>query len=159
MQGKLYQLRPYLKLTLKTLPSFISAKEAMAAGEMGCHSATILRGVLDKLVSLEYDGSAQPGEGAPKPANFYSGDAAPLPARLRRLLEETADADPGTLAAKDSALADTATDYLAGGGEALTAAIAADPVAGPWLRDALEVFTAAEERSKAKVEAALVALK
>lgn len=33
----------------------------MAAGEHGCHSATISPEVLNELAKLEYDGTKQPG--------------------------------------------------------------------------------------------------
>ncbi|KAJ6443393.1 transaldolase [Purpureocillium lavendulum] len=133
--------------------SFISAKEAMAAGELGCHSATISHTVLNELARLPYDGTKQPGEGVPKPVHVYR-DAGPTPERLRKL----ANIDPLAAAAWDGKLASTDVDYLADGGAALTKAIEADPISKERLAVALELFTGGENRSKAKVEKALAAL-
>jgi transaldolase len=133
--------------------SFISAEEAMAAGEMGCHSATISHTVLNDLASRPYDAAAQPAEGVPKPAHPYR-NARALPARFEPLLA----IDP--LSAGNKALADAAlrVDYLADGGAALDKAIAADKEAANRLKIALELFTGGENRSKEKVEKALAAL-
>ncbi|EOO02401.1 putative transaldolase protein [Phaeoacremonium minimum UCRPA7] len=133
--------------------SFITAKEAMAAGELGCHSATISHTVLNELAKLQYDGSKQPGEGVPKPVHVYK-HAGPTPARLQKL----AKIDPLAAADWDGKLASTDIDYLANGGEELAKAIAKDPIATTRLKDALELFTGGEERSKAKVEAVLKTL-
>ncbi|GJN76175.1 hypothetical protein PLIIFM63780_010214 [Purpureocillium lilacinum] len=133
--------------------SFISAKEAMAAGELGCHSATISHTVLNELAKLKYDGSKQPGEGVPKPVHVYR-DAGPTPERLRKL----AQIDPLAAAAWDGKLASTDIDYLANGGAELTKAIEADPISKERLAIALELFTGGENRSKDKVEKALAAL-
>ncbi|KAF7560694.1 hypothetical protein G7046_g3459 [Stylonectria norvegica] len=133
--------------------SFISAKEAMAAGELGCHSATISHTVLNQLAALVYDGSKQPGEGVPKPSNYYK-SALPTPERLRKL----ATVDPLAAANWDGKLASTDIDYLANEGAELQKAIAADPITQNRLDIALELFTGGEERSKQKVEVALKAL-
>jgi transaldolase len=130
--------------------SFITAKEAMAAGELGCHSATISHTVLNKLAELKYDGTKQPGEGNPKPQHVYK-NPAPVPERFRKL----AKVDPLAAADWDGKLASTDTDYLANGGAELAKAIEADPITKSRLRDALELFTGGENRSKAKVEAAM----
>ncbi|KAL0936993.1 transaldolase b [Colletotrichum truncatum] len=130
--------------------SFISAKEAMAAGEMGCHSATISHTVLDQLAKLEYDGTKQPGEGTPKPVNVYK-EAKPVPERLKKLV----NIDPLAAAEWDGKLASTDIDYLANGGAELQKAIQADPVSTTRLADALKLFIGGEERSKAKVEEVL----
>lgn len=122
----------------------------MAAGEMGCHSATISHTVLDQLAKLTYDGSKQHGEGVPKPSHVYK-FATPTPERLKKL----AGTDPLAAADWDGKLASTDIDYLANGGEALQKAIAADPIATTRLKDALELFTGGENRSKSKVEEAL----
>ncbi|TDZ15292.1 Transaldolase [Colletotrichum orbiculare MAFF 240422] len=130
--------------------SFISAKEAMAAGEMGCHSATISHTVLDQLAKLEYDGAKQPGEGVPKPAHVYK-NAGPVPERLKKLVS----IDPLAAAGWDGELASTDVDYLANGGAELERAIAADAVTKTRLGDALKLFIGGEERSKAKIEEVL----
>lgn len=130
--------------------SFISAKEAMAAGEMGCHSATISHTVLDQLAKLEYDGTKQPGEGTPKPVHVYK-NAGPIPERLKKLIS----VDPLAAAGWDGKLASTDIDYLANGGSELQRAIEADPVSTTRLADALKLFIGGEERSKAKVEEVL----
>ncbi|KAF6839843.1 transaldolase b [Colletotrichum musicola] len=130
--------------------SFISAKEAMAAGEMGCHSATISHTVLDQLAKLEYDGTKQPSEGVPKPAHVYR-NAGPTPDRLKKLL----NIDPLAAAEWDGKLASTDVDYLANGGAELQKAIDADPITKTRLADALKLFIGGEESSKAKVEEVL----
>lgn len=130
--------------------SFISPQEAMAAGEMGCHSATISHTVLDQLASLPYDASKQPGQGVPKPAHVYR-DAGPVPERLKGLLTT----DPLAPPTWDGTPASTDVDYLADGGRELQKAIEADPETTKRLDEALRLFTGGEERSKAKVEAML----
>lgn len=130
--------------------SFISPKEAMAAGELGCHSATISHTVLNQLAELKYDGTKQPGEGVPKPQHVYKNPIA-TPERLKKL----AGIDPLASAEWDGKLASTDIDYLANGGEELRKAIAADPIATNRLKIALELFTGGENRSKEKIEKAL----
>ncbi|KAK1460749.1 transaldolase [Colletotrichum melonis] len=130
--------------------SFISAKEAMAAGEMGCHSATISHTVLDQLAKLPYDGSKQPGEGVPKPVHVYK-DIGPTPERLKKL----ATIDPLAAAEWDGNLARTDVDYLADGGAALQRAIEADPVTTTRLSDALKLFIGGEKSSQGKIEEVL----
>ncbi|KAG8164102.1 hypothetical protein KVR01_006020 [Diaporthe batatas] len=131
--------------------SFLTAKEAMAAGELGCHSATISHTVLDQLAKLRYDRAEQPGEGStPKPVSYYA-QAGPTPERLRKL----STVDPLAAADWDGKLASTDVDYLANGGKELEEAIRRDPISVTRLKDALEFFVSAEERSKARVEAAL----
>lgn len=122
----------------------------MACGELGCHSATFSPQLLDELARLPYDGTEQPGEGAPKPQHMYKFPTA-TPGRLKKL----ANVDPIVSTGWDANAARTNVDYLADGGKILDEAIAADPIATARLRDALELFVAAEERSKAQVEAAL----
>lgn len=138
------------------LASFISAKEALAAAEFGCHSATVSPKMLDELAKLTYDGTKQPGEGAPKPdpgVEYYQ-HAGPTPARLQKL----AKVDPLAAADWDGQLASTEEDYLANEGIALDKAIASDPIAKTRLESALETFTEAENKSKQKVEEILASL-
>lgn len=123
--------------------SFISAQEAMAAGEHGCHSATISPQVLDELAKLEYDGSKQPGEGQPKRAHQYKGYA--TAARL-------ADVSKNDPLMPGTKMASVDVDYLANNGEELQNAIKADPVTTQRLKDALELFTGGLMESKAKIE-------
>ncbi|KAL1962108.1 hypothetical protein VTN77DRAFT_575 [Rasamsonia byssochlamydoides] len=130
--------------------SFISAKEAMAAGEMGCHSATVSHQVLTELAKLPYDASKQPGEGVAKPVPPLHQNAVPTPERLKKLLE----IDPLATADWDGKLASTEIDYLADNGAELEKAIQADPITSARLKDALELFIAAEEKSRAKIEEA-----
>jgi transaldolase len=118
----------------------------MAAGEHGCHSATISPEVLNELAKLQYDGTKQPGEGKPKPANVYAGYKTP-----ERLLK-VSKIDPLQAAGIDAKLADTKIDYLANNGEELQKAIKADPVTSQRLDDALELFTGGLMESKAKIE-------
>ncbi|EME43671.1 hypothetical protein DOTSEDRAFT_72882 [Dothistroma septosporum NZE10] len=124
--------------------SFITAKEAMAAGEHGCHSATISPQVLDELAGLQYDSSKQPGEGKPKPDHPY------VEYRTPDRLREVSKVDP---LSKGKADAGTEVDYLANNGAELQKAIEADPVTTQRLKDALELFTGGLLESKAKIEA------
>ncbi|KAG9958766.1 aldolase, partial [Aureobasidium melanogenum] len=126
--------------------SFITAKEAMAAGEHGCHSATISPQVLNELSKLTYDGSKQPGEGKPKPAHMYAGYKTP------DRLADASKIDPLAAASIDAKIASTDVDYLANNGEELQKAIKADPVTSQRLDDALKLFTSGLMESKAKVE-------
>jgi len=118
----------------------------MAAGEHGCHSATISPQVLDELASLQYDGSKQPGEGKPKPANVYAD------AKTSKRLAEVSKIDPLTAKDIDAKLASTDIDYLANNGAELEKAIKADPITSQRLKDALELFTGGLLESKAKIE-------
>lgn len=138
------------------LASFLSAREAMAAAEFGCHSATLPPKVIDHLAQLEYDGTKQPGAGAPKPqpeVEFYQSSFT-TPARL----QELARVDP--LAAKDwdGKLASTEIDYLADGGVELERAIRKDPITESRLKEGLDVFTAMENKGKALIESVLAGL-
>lgn len=117
----------------------------MAAGEHGCHSATISPKVLDELASLQYDSSKQPGEGKPRPAHPYA--TYQTPDRLKYVSRF----DP---LAPDAKVARADVDYLANNGEELQKAIAADPVTAQRLKDALELFTGGLMESKAKLEKA-----
>jgi transaldolase len=126
--------------------SFITAKEAMAAGEHGCHSATISPQVLDELSKLTFDGSKQPGEGKPKPAHMYAGYKTP------DRLAEVSKIDPLAAASIDAKIASTDIDYLANNGEELQKAIKADPVTSQRLDDALKLFTGGLMESKTKIE-------
>lgn len=125
----------------------------MAAGELGCHSATISHTVLNQLAELTYDGTKQPGEGAAKPQHVYK-TPAPVPERLRKL----ANIDPLAGNGWDGKLASTEVDYLADGGAELQKAIEADAVSRERLAVALELFEGGENRSKDKVEAAMQAV-
>lgn len=138
------------------LASFISAKEAMAAAEWGCHSATLSPKMLDELAKLQYDGAKQPGEGVPKPApgvEFYSA-AGPTPERLSKLITM----DPLAVAEWDGKLASTEVDYLAKGGQELDSAVEKDPITKTRLAASLDMFKDAEIKSRAKIEAILSTL-
>ncbi|CRK29918.1 hypothetical protein BN1708_005057 [Verticillium longisporum] len=129
---------------------FITVQEAMAAGEMGCHSATISHTVLNELAKLPYVASEQPGPDIPKPAHVYK-DAAPVSDRLRKLLSVDPLAGPDW----DGKLASTDVNYLADGGAPLQNAIEADAVTNKRLADAMALFTGGQERSRAKIEEVL----
>lgn len=138
------------------LASFISAKEAMAAAEWGCHSATLSPKMLDELAKLVYDGSKQPGEGSPKPdpgVEYYA-TAGETPERLRNLVT----VDPLAAAEWDGKLASTEVDYLADGGKELDHAVEKDPITKTRLAASLEMFKDAEIKSRAKIEAILSTL-
>ncbi|PNH44114.1 hypothetical protein VD0004_g3494 [Verticillium dahliae] len=130
--------------------NFITVQEAMAAGEMGCHSATISHTVLNELAKLRYVASEQPGPDVPKPAHVYK-DAPPVSDRLRKLLSIDPLAGPDW----DGKLASTDVDYLADGGASLQNAIEADAVTKKRLADAMALFTGGQERSRAKIEEVL----
>ncbi|KAI0873756.1 hypothetical protein GGS24DRAFT_490483 [Hypoxylon argillaceum] len=140
--------QPFVKLA-----SFLSAKEAMAAGEMGCHSATLSHTVLDQLTKLKYNAQEQPGEGVPKPAHPYK-NPGPTPARL----VELSKTDPLT-ANWDGKLASTEIDYLADGGAELEKAIKSDPITAHRLAYALKLCIGDDENgetsSRRKCEEAL----
>lgn len=121
----------------------------MACAEIGCHSATIPRQVLQDLAERPYDGSKQPGEGLPKPTHPYL-DAAPIPTRLKEIIK----ADPLAPTWKGE-LAPTDIDYLADGGAKLDLANKADPETNRRLSEALEAFVGAEKKSQAKIEEAI----
>ncbi|KAJ6032141.1 hypothetical protein N7540_002873 [Penicillium herquei] len=125
---------------------FLSAEEAMVAGEIGCHSATIPHQVMLELSQRRYDSSQQPGQGLPKPPHPYK-DAAPTPSRL----QEIAKVDPLT-PGWDGVLAATDVDYLANNGTQLDVANENDPETKKRLSEALEAFVGAEKKSQAKVE-------
>ncbi|KAI0179708.1 transaldolase [Hypoxylon sp. FL1284] len=130
--------------------SFISPEEVMAAGEMGCHSATISHTVLNELATRPYDASAQPGQGEPKRLHAYK-DARVLPARFEPLLA----IDPLSSENKAAIHEVSYVDYLADGGKKLDEAIVADPGTTRRLKVALELFASAESRSREKVERAM----
>lgn len=130
--------------------SFISPEEAMAAGEMGCHHATISPEVLKQLADLPYDATKQPGEGLPKTAHPYK-NARPIPRRLQAV----SVTDPLAPTSWDGKLARTDIDYLANNGAELEKAIKADPATQKRLFDALELFKGGEMKSKAAIEEAM----
>ena len=131
---------------------FLSAEEAMASGEIGCHSATIPRQVLQQLSELPYDSSKQPGEGLPMPPHPYL-DALPTPSRLAQV----SVTDP-LAPSWDGKLAVTDVDYLANNGALLDTANENDPETKRRLSEALEAFVGAEKRSQAKIEEAMNSL-
>lgn len=118
----------------------------MAAGEMGCHSATIGDKVLAQLATLPYDGTKQPGEGVSKLPHPYQ--RKPFTA-LR--LKAIAQLDP--LSPRwDGKVVGADVDYLADGGAELDKANTADEETRKRLSDALESFIASEKRSQDKIE-------
>lgn len=125
----------------------------MAAGEMGCHSATLSHTVLEQLTKLKYNAQEQPGEGVPKPAHPYK-NPGPTPARL----VELSKTDPLT-ANWDGKLASTEIDYLADGGAELEKAIKSDPITAHRLAYALKLCIGDDENgetsSRRKCEEAL----
>jgi transaldolase len=122
----------------------------MAAGEMGCHHATISADVINQLAELQYDSTKQPGEGVPKPSHPYK-NAGPTPIRLAKL----STTDPLAAPNWDGKLASTEIDYLVNNGAELEKAIEADPVTKTRLFEALELFKGGELRSKAAIEQAM----
>ncbi|ERT00503.1 transaldolase [Sporothrix schenckii 1099-18] len=146
--------------------SFVSPEEAMAAGEMGCHSATLFHTAIRDLAAHPYTGAERPGGAVaaaacvPKPAAdtpFYKDRKAPS-ARLQPLLsiDPLNTADPTKVAIDYDTV--TKVDYLADNGKLLDAAIEADPVAKDRLAAALTLFIACEKRSEDKVDKALASL-
>ncbi|KAL4785496.1 hypothetical protein BJX76DRAFT_180236 [Aspergillus varians] len=134
--------------------NFISAKEALAQGEIGIDSATISQDVLSELVKLPYDGASSP-RGAvdvPKPAYpEHQNSVSATPKRLQHL----AGADPLAAADWDGKLASSEVDYLAGDGAELEKAIRADPIASARVADALELFVKVEGESRELIEKVL----
>ncbi|CAK7267789.1 hypothetical protein SEPCBS119000_002730 [Sporothrix epigloea] len=146
--------------------SFISREEAMAAGEMGCQSATLFNTLILDLAAQPYTDAARPGGAVAaqatlvKPAPetpFYQDRPAPS-ARLAPLLliDPLHAADPTTVAASYDTV--VATDYLADEAKNLAAAIAADPVVSDRLEAALTLFIECEKRSQDKIDKALASL-
>jgi transaldolase len=139
--------------------SFISPEEAMAAGEMGCHSATISHMVLNELAELTYDPQDKnpkkrlPAVGPGRLAHVYK-DAAVLTDRFLPLSLIDPLTDSNKAISIDDAIK---VDWLANGGKALDEANAADPQTARRLKIALELFTGGENRSKEKVEVAMKA--
>ncbi|KAL4994192.1 hypothetical protein BDV10DRAFT_198985 [Aspergillus recurvatus] len=133
--------------------NFISAKEALAQGEVGVHSATISREVLSELAKVPYDGTWQPGAGGiPKPMYPEHQNSVSTPNRLAYL----AATDPLAAASWDGKLASTDVDYLADNGAKLDIAIKADPIASARLQDALLLFVKVEDESKALIDKILL---
>lgn len=122
----------------------------MACAHLGCHSATLSNKTLDELALLVYDSTKQPSEVAAKPIHVYK---SPNPTAER--IQKLARTDPLSPGGWNDVMADTSIDYLAHNGAALDDAIAADSVATQRLKDALDVFVKAEQRSKARIEEAL----
>lgn len=146
--------------------SFVSQEEALAAGKLGCQSATLFHTLIRDLAAHPYTAAERPGGAAaasscvPKPAAdapFYQGRAEPS-ARLRPLLsvDPLNAADPTKVAIDYDTV--TKVDYLADNGKLLDAAIEADPVAKDRLAAALTLFIACEKRSQDKVDKALASL-
>lgn len=132
---------------------------------MGCQSATLFHTLIQDLAKRPYTAADRPGgasaEGrVPKPpasASFYR-DRPALSARLQPLTSiDPLNAEGGKTVTADYA-AVTQVDYLADGGKALDAAIAADPVVKDRLEAALALFVAAEKRSQDKVDTVLASL-
>ncbi|EJT98552.1 aldolase [Dacryopinax primogenitus] len=132
------------RMPLVKLASFLSAKEAMAAIELGCHAVTLPGPVLDALKSTP---ATSPPPSRPKDLPAYSNPPA-LPPHLQ-MLENT---DPLASADWDGRLASPDVDYLVNNGELLDEAIHADPVTRERLGDALEAFVDAELKMQAFVE-------
>ncbi|GKZ45856.1 hypothetical protein AbraIFM66951_008724 [Aspergillus brasiliensis] len=132
--------------------NFISAKEALAQGEIGVHSATVSKEVLEELSKLPYNDTCLPGSGsAPKPQYPGYHNTMTTPKRLQYL----ARIDP-LVSDWDGKLASTDIDYLGNNGAALEDAIKADPIATARLNDALQLFVKVENESKALIEKAIL---
>ncbi|RJE18938.1 Transaldolase [Aspergillus sclerotialis] len=124
--------------------SFISAREAMAMGELGCHHATVPGDVINQLSLLNLESNPPPGHDAPKKTGV------PSP-RVIHLAKTDPLAGPGW----DGKLAFTDVDYLANNGAALDQAINDDPITKRGLHEALEGFKTNELQSKNAIEEVL----
>ncbi|KZO99539.1 aldolase [Calocera viscosa TUFC12733] len=126
------------------LASFLTAKEAMAAIELGCGAVTLPGPVLDSLKSTP---ASSPPSSTPKdtPASSH-------PPALAPRLQSLENTDPLASAEWDGKLASTSTDYLLAHGQALDEAIQADPVTRERLGEALEAFVEAEMKMHAFLE-------
>jgi transaldolase len=134
-----------LQLLIQDLRSFRSIKEAIAAAELGCHSATLSPKLLDELAHTKYDQAMDVGKEIMKAENTYK-NAAPVPERLQHLLET----DP--LAVNGFSPAQMDIDYLGNGGSGLAKALENDPVGSNRLKDAIALFVRAESASKTLIE-------
>ncbi|KAH8895717.1 aldolase [Thozetella sp. PMI_491] len=137
-----------------------SPEEAMAVGEMGCHSVTIFPSLLKELSELPYDPEDKaskrplPFLGAKQLAHVYR-DAVALAGRLLPLsLTDPFNKDDKPVDI-DAAIK---VDYLADGGKALDEAIAADAEAARRVKAALEWFIKREQDSKKRIEDILATL-
>ncbi|KAJ4264542.1 hypothetical protein NW762_005744 [Fusarium torreyae] len=124
--------------------SFISAREAIAMGEIGCNHATIPEDILLQLSLLDAEENPPPGNDAKKQTGIPSERVAHL-----------AKTDPLAGPNWDGKLPSTDMDYLADNRAALTKAIAADPITEKGLFEALEAFKENELQSKAAIEEVL----
>ncbi|KAF4964565.1 hypothetical protein FSARC_7524 [Fusarium sarcochroum] len=124
--------------------SFISAREAIAMGEVGCHHATIPEDILLQLSLLDAEANPPPGNDTKKQEGIPS-------ERIAHLAKTDPLADPNW----NGKLPSTDVNYLADNGAALAKAIAADPVTEKGLYEALESFKANELQSKAAIEEVL----
>ncbi|KAJ5811685.1 hypothetical protein N7474_007986 [Penicillium riverlandense] len=125
--------------------SFISAREAMAMGELGCDHVTVPEDIIQQLSILDAEANPPPGNNATKR------NGAPSP-RVIHLAKTDPLAGPGW----DGQLARTDIDYLADNGAALEKAIKEDAVTAKGVQDALEAFKANELQSKAAIEEILL---
>ncbi|KAJ5114810.1 hypothetical protein NUU61_000569 [Penicillium alfredii] len=124
--------------------SFISAREAMAMGELGCHHATISEDIIQQLSILSAEANPPPG------ANVFTETGIPS-SRIIHL----AKTDPLSGADWDGKLASTDIDYLAENGKELENAIQQDLVTARGVKEALEAFEANELQSKSAIQEVL----
>ncbi len=140
--------------------SFHSLEEAMAAGEMGCHSATLFPWILRNLSNLTYDPNDKspkrplPFVGPKKLEHVYR-DAVALAERFLPLSLIDPLSKDGKPVNVDVAIK---VDYLINGGKALNEAIAEDAETTRRLKSALDMFIAREMESRKRIENVLQAL-
>lgn len=138
----IHALATRMRLTSNVF-SFISAREAMAMAELGCHHATIPEDIIHQLSLLEISRDPPPGFGHVS-----------YPGTVSQRLAHLSSVDPLLGADPEETMLSTNIDYLANNGEALSKAINEDPVTERGLYEALEAFKANELQSKLAIEEA-----
>ncbi|RSH89675.1 hypothetical protein EHS25_002226 [Saitozyma podzolica] len=130
--------------------SFVNAKEVVANAELGVWGMTLPPALLKEMANTPDDG---PVPSDPKPYHPYA-KKGPVPARFA----EMSTKDPLAGANWDGKLASTEIDYIANNGAALDKANKEDPVVGPRLQDALDIFVQADADVKAEIEKVLASI-
>ncbi|EIW68077.1 hypothetical protein TREMEDRAFT_32879 [Tremella mesenterica DSM 1558] len=120
--------------------SYITAKEVVASGEIGCWAVTLPPVLLKELAETPDD---SPPSGIPKPNHPYMHRPS-----LSKRLAHMVGLDP--LAGKEweGNQASLDVDYLADGGAALEEAMKKDAVVLPRLKQAVDLFNGREDEGK-----------
>ncbi|PSN74034.1 aldolase [Corynespora cassiicola Philippines] len=129
---------------LVKIASLIFPEEGMAAGAMGCHSATFPADCIRDLAEVYYNAYDRPHDGTPKKEEYYK-SATAIPKRLMQLVGDIPSFDK-------------CKDYLAQNGALLDATIEKDSNIKRILNNALNLFRSQIGESRLKIEKAIVTL-